>query len=488
MEFSISDKKNQPETHSDLLLVFSAESAQAAQKLYADDALLHNLLRAAAENKRGKFQAAQIAHKDHLHRAAVLCLQDAADPDAVLKDFQAASGWLKETRGKKVVFDLRALCKKTAAAVLPLAQRAAAAAAYRFTACKTGDEDAPAWSESIFWLDDADSKSIQAAFQDGSAVARAMDFVRDLANAPANLCTPEYLAQTAQKRAEKLGATAIIHDKKAIEKIGMGSFLSVARGSYAEPYFIELHYQGAGKDDAPVVLVGKGITFDSGGISLKPGAGMDEMKYDMCGAASVIAVFCAAAEAKLPLNLIALAPACENMPSGRANRPGDIVTALDGTTIEILNTDAEGRLILCDALAYAAQFSPRAVIDTATLTGACVIALGHTASGIMANDDALAEELLAAARESGDKAWQLPLWDDYREQLKSPFADLANIGGRPAGTITAAAFLSHFAEKYPWAHIDIAGTAWTSGEQKGATGRPVPLLLRYLRRLAEKTA
>ena len=248
---------------------------------------------------------------------------------------------------------------------------------------------------------------------------------------------------------------------------------------------MELRWQGAANpDDAPIVLVGKGITFDSGGISLKPGEGMDEMKYDMCGAASVIGTFVAAAKAKLPINLIAIVPTCENMPDAGASKPGDIVTAMNGTTIEILNTDAEGRLILCDALSYAEQFQPKAVIDVATLTGACIIALGHVASGVMGNNQDLVNQVLQAANEVNDKAWQLPLFDEYKEQLKSNFADLQNIGGRPAGTITAAAFLSHFTENYPWAHLDIAGTAWKSGKDKGATGRPVPLLLQFLRNQA----
>ncbi|HRL02119.1 MAG TPA: leucyl aminopeptidase, partial [Vitreoscilla sp.] len=246
-------------------------------------------------------------------------------------------------------------------------------------------------------------------------------------------------------------------------------------------------YNGAADaNEQPYVLVGKGITFDTGGISLKPGAGMDEMKYDMFGAASVIASFCAAAEMKLPINLKAIVPTCENMPSGGAAKPGDIVKAMNGISIEILNTDAEGRLILCDALAFAEQFKPQAVVDVATLTGACIIALGHEVSGVMGNNQDLVNELLAVGTEVNDRVWQLPLFDDYRDLLKSNFADLANIGGRPAGTITAAAFLSYFTENYAWAHLDVAGTAWASGASKGATGRPVPLLVNYLVKQAEK--
>ena len=276
----------------------------------------------------------------------------------------------------------------------------------------------------------------------------------------------------------------------------MNALLSVTRGSRQPPKFIVLHYRGqatnnssghpAGKRSKngaparPLVLIGKGITFDSGGISLKPGEGMDEMKFDMCGAASVLGALKVAILLRLPIELVVLVPTCENMPGGNASKPGDIVTSMSGQTIEILNTDAEGRLILCDALTYAKRFKPDAVIDVATLTGACIIALGHVASGLFANDETLAGELLEAGETALDRAWQLPLWADYREQLKSNFADMANIGGRPAGSITAASFLSRFAEKFDWAHLDVAGTAWKSGADKGATGRPVPLLAHYL--------
>jgi leucyl aminopeptidase len=260
----------------------------------------------------------------------------------------------------------------------------------------------------------------------------------------------------------------------------MHSLLSVARGSHQAPKFIILRHTGGTPGDKPVVLVGKGITFDSGGISLKPGAEMDEMKYDMCGAASVLGTFKALALMKLPLNVVGIIPASENMPGGAATKPGDIVTSMSGQTIEILNTDAEGRLVLCDALTYAERFTPDCVVDIATLTGACVVALGNVASGLLANNDSLATELLDAGQEAYDRAWQLPLWDEYDEQLKSNFADMANIGGKAAGTITAACFLGRYTHKYPWAHLDIAGTAWRSGKEKGATGRPVPLLSQFL--------
>jgi leucyl aminopeptidase len=266
----------------------------------------------------------------------------------------------------------------------------------------------------------------------------------------------------------------------------MGSLLSVARGSVEPPKLIVLQYQGTDRKRKPVVLVGKGVTFDSGGISIKPAAEMDEMKFDMCGAASVLGALKAAAKMKLPLNIVGIIPATENMPSGSATKPGDVVTSMSGQTIEILNTDAEGRLILCDALSYAERFEPQAVVDIATLTGACVIALGHVASGLFANDDALADELLAASNTSYDRVWRLPLWSDYQEQLRSNFADFANIGGRAAGCVTAACFLARFTKKFKWAHLDIAGTAWKSGRKKGATGRPVPLLAQFLIERAAK--
>ncbi|KZE31258.1 leucyl aminopeptidase [Crenobacter luteus] len=320
----------------------------------------------------------------------------------------------------------------------------------------------------------------------GLAIAEGMRFAKDLANLPGNVCTPAYLADTARDMALSLGAEAEILDEAAIAELGMGSFLSVAKGSVQPPRLIVLkHYGAKDKADKPVVLVGKGITFDSGGISLKPGEGMDEMKYDMCGAATVLGAFRAAVQMALPINLIAIVPTCENMPSGNANKPGDIVTSMSGQTIEILNTDAEGRLILCDALTYAERFAPATVVDVATLTGACVIALGHVTTGLFANQDSLARELSAAGEEVGDRAWHMPLFDEYQEQLKSPFADVANIGGRPAGSITAAAFLSRFAKAYDWAHLDIAGTAWKSGKDKGATGRPVPLLVQFLQDRAD---
>ncbi|MBL8381497.1 MAG: leucyl aminopeptidase [Burkholderiales bacterium] len=320
----------------------------------------------------------------------------------------------------------------------------------------------------------------EAAMREGEATGQAMSLAKDLGNLPGNVCTPTYLAARARAMAEAAGLTCTILERADCEALKMGSFLSVANGSRQPPKFIVLEHRGGKEGDKPVVLVGKGITFDTGGISLKPGEGMDEMKFDMCGAASVIATMQAVAALKLPLNVVALVPATENMPGGAATKPGDIVTTMSGQTVEILNTDAEGRLILCDALTYAERYHPACVVDVATLTGACVIALGHVATGLYSNSDSLARELIGAGDDAHDRAWHMPLWDDYQEQLKSNFADMANIGGRPAGSVTAACFLSRFAKKFDWAHLDIAGTAWKSGAAKGATGRPVPLLTRFL--------
>ena len=324
------------------------------------------------------------------------------------------------------------------------------------------------------------------ALLQGQAIAEGMALAKTLGNLPGNVCTPTYLADTALQIAEDHAIQCEILERADMEALGMHSLLSVAKGSHQPPKLIVLQYKGGEESDKPLLLIGKGITFDSGGISLKPGEGMDEMKFDMCGAASVLGTLKAVALMKLPINLTVIVPTTENMPGGAASKPGDIVASMSGQTIEILNTDAEGRLILCDALTYAERFSPDAVIDVATLTGACVIALGHVATGLFANDDALARELLSAGDEALDRAWQMPLWDDYQDLLTSNFADMANIGGRPAGSVSAACFLSRFAKKYEWAHLDIAGTAWKSGAEKGATGRPVPLLAHYLLKRAGK--
>jgi leucyl aminopeptidase len=327
----------------------------------------------------------------------------------------------------------------------------------------------------------------QAALKEAVATADGADLARTLGNLPPNICTPSYLADEAKKLAKQFKLGIEVLERKDMEKLGMGALLAVTAGSRQPPKLIVLRYAGAAKSKQPLVLVGKGITFDTGGISLKPGAEMDEMKFDMSGAGSVLGAIRALAGMRAPVNVIGVVPTCENMPDGAATRPGDIVTTMSGQTVEILNTDAEGRLILCDALTYAERFDPAAVVDIATLTGACVIALGHVATGLFANDQVLADEILAAGDDAWDRAWQMPLWEDYQEQLRSNFADMANIGGRPAGSVTAACYLARFARKLKWAHLDIAGTAWRSGRDKGSTGRPVPLLVRLaLRRAGRK--
>ena len=324
-------------------------------------------------------------------------------------------------------------------------------------------------------FEDGEQSSIDKAL----AIVNGMELARILGDMPSNICTPTYLAQTAQELAKEFGLECEVLEESDMLALGMGSLLSVSKGSIEPPKLISLSYQSSG-NAKPIVLVGKGVTFDSGGISLKPGAGMDEMKYDMCGAASVLGVMRTVAEMKLKVNLIVVVPAVENMPAHNASKPGDVVKSMSGQTIEILNTDAEGRLILCDALTYAQKFNPEVVIDVATLTGAVIMALGKHHSGVMVNDQSLADDLIKAGESAMDTAWQLPLDDEYDELLKSNFADMGNIGGREAGSVTAACFLSRFTKDYRWAHLDIAGTAWVSGAKKGATGRPVPLLTQYI--------
>lgn len=320
----------------------------------------------------------------------------------------------------------------------------------------------------------------EAALAIGTATAKGSAFARQLGNLPGNVCTPSYLASKAQQLGEDYLIDVELLDETKMDELGMHCLLSVGRGSAQPSYLIVMHYRGGEEGDAPHVLLGKGITFDTGGISLKPGAKMDEMKYDMCGAASVFGTMTAICELKPKVNFTAVIAAAENMPSSRATKPGDIVKTMSGQTVEILNTDAEGRLVLCDALTYIERFKPKSVVDIATLTGACVVALGSVNSGMYANNDDLAAELKAASRTSADKIWQMPLDEEYQQQLDSNFADIGNIGGPEAGSVTAACFLSRFTESYPWAHLDIAGTAWAGGAAKGASGRPVALLTRYL--------
>jgi leucyl aminopeptidase len=366
------------------------------------------------------------------------------------------------------------------------AVQAAETAVYRFDQCKSEKKPPRRPLKRVDFLVQTRTQlnAANRATEHGRAIGAGSRLAKDLANLPGNICTPTYLAEQAQALARgrrKLKATVL--SEKQMERLGMGALLSVSRGSRQPAKLIVLEYRGGKAGAKPIALVGKGLTFDAGGISIKPAANMDEMKYDMCGGASVLGTLLACAELDLPINVVGIVPSSENLPDGDANKPGDIVTSMSGQTIEVLNTDAEGRLILCDALTYTERFEPAAVIDIATLTGACIIALGDQASGLMANDDALADELLEAGTAAGDRAWRLPLWDEYQKSLDSNFADMANIGsGRGAGAITAACFLSRYTKKFKWAHLDIAGVSWLTGNAKGATGRPVPLLTEYLLR------
>ena len=387
--------------------------------------------------------------------AAVSCLKGAKAVKKVVMVFQAA----------------------TSPEALACAVVAAADASYVFTTTKSKPEGR---TISSFTMAVSDGAGRQGAFERAASTVRGIEFAKEWGNRPANHATPTLLAQAAKSLAKFPQVKCEVLGPKQVAKLGMGSFMSVAQGSEEELRFIVLRYDGAPKTQAPVVLVGKGITFDTGGISIKPAPEMDEMKFDMCGAASVLGVFRALAEIKPAINVVGLIPACENMPDGRAVKPGDVVTSMSGQTIEILNTDAEGRLVLCDALTYAERFKPRAVVDIATLTGACVVALGGVRSGMFASTDELAKQLYAAGESSQDLCWRMPLDDDYAEGLKTNFADVANIAGRAGGAITAAKFLQRFASKFPWGHLDIAGTAWKSGAAKGSTGRPVGLLLDFV--------
>ncbi|MTI12440.1 leucyl aminopeptidase [Sansalvadorimonas verongulae] len=383
-----------------------------------------------------------------------------------------------------IAFDDLELEDRDSTWLLNILSREIVSAGYTFNEFKSKKADKDAAKLEAVTLLQAGRKALEenkVAAAQGVATANGMALARDLGNRPGNACTPKDLTEEAKKLAKgvaKLSVKALGEDE--MTKLGMHSFMSVSKGSSEEGQLIIMDYKGGQKGDQPIVLLGKGITFDTGGISLKPGAAMDEMKFDMCGAASVFGTMKTIIELELPINVIGMVAAAENMPAGNASKPGDIVTSMSGQTIEILNTDAEGRLVLCDALTYAERFKPKAVVDIATLTGACIFALGHTISALLSNNDELADSLFSAGNVAGDKAWRLPLDDSYQKQLDSNFADIANIGGRPAGTITAGCFLSRFAKEFPWAHLDVAGTASKSGGDKGATGRPVPLLVQYV--------
>jgi leucyl aminopeptidase len=410
--------------------------------------------------------------------------QDKYDRKAYLKALAAASGRLHEIRVKEALSTLMVSAPPALDPALALRDAVTTALdkGYRYDRTKSEKKPPLPLQALHLWLDGEEQKSqAKEALRQGQALAAGVSLARELGNLPGNICTPTYLAGQARDLAQAFPALKVeVLDEDDMAKLGMGALLSVARGSRQPAKLIVMSYRGGKKDAKPLALVGKGLTFDAGGISLKPGANMDEMKFDMCGAASVLGALRAALELKLPLNLIGVIPASENLPDGAANKPGDIVTSLSGQTIEILNTDAEGRLLLCDALTFCERFEPAAVVDIATLTGACAIALGKVASGLFTPDEGLAAELLAAGERANDRAWRLPVWDDYQSLLDSNFADMANVGTREGGAITAACFLARYAKKYPWAHLDIAGTAWLTGKEKGGTGRPVPLLVEFL--------
>jgi len=401
---------------------------------------------------------------------------------------RGAANALKELGAKDAVFHL--VEEKVGGRGAPWGVRHAvlgiADAFYRFDQLKTQKKPPVPALASVTLAQSAGvvTQQAQGALREAVATSEGAELARTLGNLPSNICTPTYLADEAKKLARRYKLGLEVLERRDMEKLGMGALLSVTKGSHQPPKLIVLRYSGAAKAKKPVVLVGKGITFDTGGISLKSAGEMDEMKYDMSGAASVLGAMRALAGMRAPVNVVAVVPTCENMPGGNASKPGDVVTTLSGQTVEILNTDAEGRLILCDALTYAERFQPDAVIDVATLTGACVIALGHVATGLFSNDQRLADAIRDAGDDAWDRVWQMPLWDDYQEQLRSNFADMANIGGRPAGSVTAACFLSRFTKKMRWAHLDIAGTAWKGGREKGSTARPVPLLVRFVLRHA----
>ena len=416
----------------------------------------------------------------------VILLRIGVHADLTSKEFfkgiVSVSNELNNINFTKIIFPINQFVNKllTEQAATEYLVRALADQGYIINSLKTQNKSKPANFQVYVHTDKPATKGIKQGLKNGQAIAKGVDLTKDLGNLPPNICTPTYLASEAKKIAREYKMKVTVLEQKQIEKLKMGSFLAVAKGSREAPKFIVLEHKKGPKNKKPIVLVGKGITFDAGGISIKPSQDMDEMKYDMGGAATVLGVMKTVGELNLPLNIIMVVPTCENLPDGKAVKPGDIVKSMSGQTIEVLNTDAEGRLILCDALTYSERFKPEVVIDVATLTGACVIALGHHISAVFSNYDPLADELKTAGEKALDPVWQMPMWDEYQPQLNSNFADMANIGGRAGGSITAACFLSRFAKKYNWAHIDIAGTAWKSGKEKGSTGRPVGLLTQFL--------
>lgn len=490
MEFALLPAVNAALVAADALIIAMTSDGLTptgqALDLLSDGALSATIKAANFEAKPG--QTLSVYHLDHVSSALVLVV-GAGDSKELngrtLQKMVVSAYKALNTKVKSAYnfFSELSVTDRNANAVLTDIVRATVEASYRFEQFKSKKGNGDGLTCLTLVVNDEQLASAQTAMQWGEAIATGINYARDLGNLPPNVCHPSYLADQAEALAKgqrKLKVNTL--GEKEMEKLGMGAFLAVSKGSEQEGKLIVMEYNGGKKGEQPVVLVGKGITFDTGGISLKPGAGMDEMKYDMGGAASVFGVIKALLAAKLPINVVGVIAAAENMPSGKATRPGDIVTTMSGQTVEILNTDAEGRLVLCDALTYIGKYNPAIVIDIATLTGACVVALGKVVSGLFSPNDALANDLVAAGERGNDRTWRMPVLPDYQELLDSPFADMANIssGGPNGGAITAACFLARYTKEYTWAHLDIAGVAWHSGAQKGATGRPVPMLMEYL--------
>ncbi len=468
--------------NADALVVVWPDAASEPAAADGASAAVRAALRGDWDSGAGKLWASRLSAGV---KAPQLVLVRAGDgsPAQVRRAVSAAVSGLKHPGVKKVVLWLGALAQ--ADGVLRAAMLAVSEASYSYTTTLSKPK-ARALQRVVLGVDKANP--LADAFGQGEALVHGTEFAREWANRPGNHATPTHLGQAAQQLGKSGKVKVEVLGPKEVKALGMGAFMAVAQGSEQPLRFIVMRYSGGPKAQAPVVLVGKGITFDTGGISLKPAGEMDEMKFDMGGAASVLGVFAALERQRPAINVVGLIPTCENMPDGKAVKPGDVVTSMSGQTIEILNTDAEGRLILCDALTYAQRFKPRAVIDIATLTGACVIALGHLRTGLFSNDDALAQALSTAGEKALDLCWRMPLDDEYAEGLKTSFADVANVAGRAGGSVTAAKFLQRFVGEGAWAHLDIAGTAWKSGGAKGATGRPVGLLLQYLWSLAGEAA
>lgn len=491
MDFAIKFTDKLATHRSDCIVVGAFQGGKLGERGQRLDDACHGVISAVLKQGdiKGKLADTLMLHAPNGLKAKRLLILGLGDSDKAMspadcqKLFSTLYQVVSKTPAKDVTLCLDGLHVegKDEAWQLEMLSRQGEYSQYQYTHTKSDKERKSSLeSTQVLWHSKV-SSAHKVALDLGAAIARGANVARELGNLPGNICTPSYLAEHAEALSKSFDnlSCSVLGEKK-MASLGMGSLLSVGNGSAQESKLIVLEYKGAAKSKKPLVLVGKGITFDTGGISLKPGAGMDEMKFDMCGAASVLGTMRAIAEIAPKINVVAVVAAAENMPSDRATKPGDIVTSMSGKTIEILNTDAEGRLVLCDALTYVERFKPAAVVDVATLTGACIVALGKVATGLYANQQALADELIAAGEDSLDRAWQMPLWSDYQSLLDSNFADIANIGGPHGGSITAACFLSRFAENYDWAHLDIAGTAWHSGANKGATGRPVPMLTRFI--------